>query len=345
MSFIGWKTHDEILREGLKDIYLRKKGKVKSIKSPWKSFDKIGIDGIEWHSVLGIGARPGVGKTLVMNSLTSGIQERNKDTDIRVLNFQFDMTTKNTAIRELAAKTELDIRYIQSAKDDGMDPLSEEHFEEMSKYVKTQTKREEYTIDTPLTVEQIRTRVRKFHEEAVSQKIAKLEKDLNKQLTEEEKKKVFNSVKLFVSIDHTLLVARGPGEKNQQETLENLSKMLIEEKKKIPVIFVILTQLLRSLDSSERQRPGQLSNFPTEADIYGSDLLQQCADVIIAVNRPAKYHLTKYYHFELNPATDKNTLAFHVLKNRFGETKILWFNARYRTMSLVERPAPLKVAI
>ena len=117
--------------------------------------------------------------------------------------------------------------------------------------------------------------------------------------------------------------------------------MLAEMKNKLPVVFLILTQLNREIDDAERQKPGQQGNYPTEKDVFGSDALLQCADVMIAYNRPAKYNLSYYgpTQYMITPS-DKYLLAVHVLKNRYGEVGIQWYRANYAQMLVEEAAEP-----
>jgi replicative DNA helicase len=146
-----------------------------------------------------------------------------------------------------------------------------------------------------------------------------------------------------VTLDHTLLVRQSASETSKQITLQNLATMLTEMKNSLPVTFIILTQLNREIDNAERQKPGKLENFPTEADVFGSDYLLQCADVMVAYNRPAKYNISRYGPQKyIIGAGDRFLLAMHVLKNRFGETSIQWYKADYARMEIVEVDEPDK---
>jgi replicative DNA helicase len=312
-----WKKHDEILKEGMQYIELRAHGKIKSLITQWETFNSIGLNGIEWHSLYVIAARPGVGKTLIANAITRKLHELNKEQNFAILHFQFEMLGRNMALRELSAGTKLDIRYLQSAKDPGMAPLTRGDYERLQNYVSAQRGRDEYVIDRSLTVEGIRGAIYSFYQEH---------------------RKPF-----VITLDHTLLVKQSSSETSKMVTLQNLATMMTETKKELPVIFLVLTQLNREIDDAERQRPGKLTNFPTEADVYGSDYLLQCADVMIAYNRPAKYNLSLYgpQKYKITPL-DKFLLAMHVLKNRFGEVGIQWFRAEYSTMNVVEAAEPMR---
>ncbi len=308
-----WKRYGDIMQESIVYLERRAKGQLKSLKTQWDSFNSIGLNGIEWQSLYVLAARPGVGKTLIAASLTRELQTLNRDQDFAVLHFQFEMLGRNMAVRELSAAANLNIRYMQSAQDDGLPPLKDEDLKKLTEYASRQHSREEYIVDKAMNVKQMEDVIVNF------------QRDVNKPVV--------------ITLDHTLLVRQNASETSKQQTLQNLATMMTEMKNRLPVTFIILTQLNRDIDDAERQRPGQLSNYPTEADVFGSDYLLQCADVMIAYNRPAKYNISLYgpHRYEIN---DKYLLAMHVIKNRFGEPSIQWYRAQYETMSVVEAPTP-----
>lgn len=312
---IEWRQYGEVMNEGIKYIHSRASGVIKSLKTQWKQFNKIGLNGIEWQSLYVIAARPGVGKTLIAASLTRELQRLNPEQDFAVLHFQFEMLGRNMALRELSATSGLNIRYLQSAQDDGMPPLTSADFNKLKEYASKQKTRKEYIIDKALTVNEMRSAIFSF----------------------------YNTMKkpFVITLDHTLLVKQSGSENNKQATLQNLAIMMTEMKNMLPVTFIILTQLNREIDDPERQKPtgrGE-GHYPTESDVYGSDFLLQCADVMIAFNRPAKYNLGLYGPNKY-VIDDKFLLAMHILKNRFGDVGIQWYRAEYAKMTIVEAPTP-----
>lgn len=310
-----WKRYGDLMAEGINYLDQRKSGNAKSLKTQWSGFNKIGLNGIEWQSLYVVGARPGVGKTLFASSVTRELQRLNPDQDFSVLHFQFEMLGRNMAIRELSNASNLNVRYIQSAEDDGLPALSETDFKKLAEYAAKQIDRQEYVVDTATNVAQMQEIIEKFYHET---------------------KKPF-----VVTLDHTLLIKQGASETSKQQTLEKLATMMTMLKNRYPIIFIVLTQLNRDIDNAERQIPGKLSNYPTEADVFGSDSLLQCADVMIAMNRPAKYNINLYgpNQYIIEPSME-NYLALHVLKNRFGNVSVQWYYANYKIMGLEEVPAP-----
>jgi hypothetical protein len=55
-----WKHYYDVMNEGLVYIHNRATGHSKSLKTQWKQFNAIGLNGLEWNSLYVIGARPGV---------------------------------------------------------------------------------------------------------------------------------------------------------------------------------------------------------------------------------------------------------------------------------------------
>jgi replicative DNA helicase len=308
-----WKRYGDIMQDSIEYLKRRASGQLKSLRTQWPTFNSIGLNGIEWQSLYVIAARPGVGKTLIAASLTRNLQTINHDQDFAVLHFQFEMLGRNMAVREFSAAANLNIRYMQSAQDDGLPPLKPEDLQKIVDYASHQHSRQEYIVDKAMNVKQMEDVIVSF------------QREVNKPVV--------------ITLDHTLLVRQNASETSKQQTLQNLATMMTEMKNRLHVTFIVLTQLNREIDDAERQRPGQLSNYPTEADVFGSDYLLQCADVMIAYNRPAKYNISLYgpHRYEIN---DKYLLAMHVIKNRFGEPSIQWYRAQYETMSVVEAPIP-----
>ena len=243
---VPWKLYYKAVEESIYYIEQRSLGKIKSLKTEWKQFNKIGMNGIEWGSLYVLASRPGIGKTLLVQSISRQVQEKNVFQDFYVLHFQFEMTGKNFAARELSSANNLDLRYLLSAKDDGMEDLSASDLEKIKTYATAQRTRKEFVVDTPMTVEQMRIIIDSF-----SKYIQK---------------------PFMVTLDHTLLVKQSGQESSRQVTLQNLSTMMVDTKNKYPLSWIVLTQLNRTIDEAERQMPGKLSNYPSEADVYGSKI-------------------------------------------------------------------------
>lgn len=310
-----WKRYGDLMMDGVTYLNNRASGKTKSLRTLWPSFNKIGLNGMEWQSLYVIGARPGIGKTLIAGSITRDLQRLNPDQTFSVLHFQFEMLGRNMAIRELSSASNLDVRYLQSAQDNGTPPLSEQDYNKLVIYAQKQGHRREYVVDTATTVAQMQEIVEKFYMET--------------------------KLPFVVTLDHTLLVKKGASETSKQQTLELLAIAMTNLKNKYPVIFIVLTQLNREIDNTDRHVAGKLSQYPSESDVFGSDSLLQCSDVMIAVNKPSKQQLQIYgpHRWIIEPHM-KDYLAFHVLKNRFGEPSIQWYHAHYKTMTLDEVAAP-----
>jgi replicative DNA helicase len=125
-----WKSQKEAFQQSLEYMKGRMDGEIKSIKTPWTKFNDATTDGIEWHSTTVIGARPATGKTLIKDLIVSGAFKLNPMLNFRVLEFQFEMLGKNSAIREYSQHIEKSYKYLCSA--DGK--LTNEDFEKHGRF-------------------------------------------------------------------------------------------------------------------------------------------------------------------------------------------------------------------
>jgi len=110
----GLRTYVEILEEGLQYIEDRRSGKIKSLSLPWTGLNKAGVAGLEWGSMLTIGARPGSGKTMFVSQILREAKYLNPTQDFNILEFQFEMGARQTASRDFAAQVGLDYNQVLS---------------------------------------------------------------------------------------------------------------------------------------------------------------------------------------------------------------------------------------
>ncbi len=301
----------DVYQAGLTYIDQRKKGVIKSIKTPWSKLNDMTMNGFEWNNIIVIGGRPGSGKTMFTNIITRDAFKNNPDQEFGVLDFQFEMISRSIALREIAAQLGKDMRVLSSC----YNPISDEDFTAAYKYAQENRHRNIWTVDKPLTVKEIQLKI-------------------------EEALKLYN-MPFIVTLDHSVLVAKGSTEKDQFDTLHNLSKMMTQMKK-LPVMFIVLTQLNREVESVERQRPGVYGNYLFDSDIYGGDALLQHADLVLGLNKPSKYNLNVYgpERHQVKP----NHIVLHYLKNRNGEAgKFSFFEEDFAHGRLYQVEAPATV--
>lgn len=302
-----WKHISEIHREAIQYMEDRRDGKIKSVKTPWDRFNDAGTDGLEWGNIVTIAGRPGGGKTLVTKEITTNAHKLNPTQDIAVLDFQFEMSSRSTGIREFSSVISKSYKELLSVGT----KISEQDLAKAWAHAKNQQLKEIYQIDVPMTVREMRKTIIEFVQE---------------------KKK--NTI---VTIDHSILIKKDATEKDVYDTLYELGKMLTELKKALPVIFIVLTQMNRSIEEQLRKIPGTAGNYPTSADIFGADALLQHSDILIVINRPGLYmDIYGPEQFEV----DEKTLAFHFLKTRNGDNRLCFFEAQFEHMSIKEIPAP-----
>jgi replicative DNA helicase len=312
----GIKTYVEILEEGLQYIEDRRIGKIKSLKLPWDGLNKMGVGGLEWGSMLTIGARPGAGKTMFVSQILREAKYLNPTQDFNILEFQFEMGPKQTAARDFVAQTALDYNQVLSTNkqiDEFSVKLMKQYVDEQKKFQQLGNYRTQ--INTSLTVRKM--------EEAIHTAYNGL-----------------GGKPLIVTIDHSWLIKKDTDEREKITTLYNIVEMLMHVKNKLPIIIVMISQLNRSIDEPVRKMPGTIGNYPTSSDIFGGDALMQGSDMVIVLNRPYKVDIELYGRKEYTCKTDD--IFTHILKSRNSadDTNLIFMKADFPRQRILEVPEP-----
>jgi len=312
----GAKLYSEILEKGLAYVKDRMEGKVKSFKTPWATLNDSGLNGVDWGSMITIGARPGSGKTMLVNQILYESKTNNLGQDFNILEFQFEMRPETSAGRAFAVAAALDYNQVLSS----YKQLDKFSFELMKKLVQETKELEEQgvyriQINKPLSAKEIEKAIYIYYEK-------------------------LGNKPLIVTIDHSWLIKKGVDEKEKIQTLYNATECLMNLKNNIPVIIFMITQLNRNIDDAIRKVPGSIVNYPTSTDIFGGDALMQGSDMVLVINRPEPNGVAIYGN--KGYIMEKNTIALHIIKNRHSkdDNNIVFLEAQFDKGRAVEMPEP-----
>lgn len=313
----GLRTYVEILEEGLQYIKDRKAGKIKSLSLPWTGLNNAGVGGLEWGSMLTIGARPGSGKTMFVSQILRESKYLNPTQEFNILEFQFEMGAKQTASRDFASQVGLDYNQVLSTYkeiDDFSIKLMQQYLDDTKSFQKYGNFRTQ--INEPLTVKQMEEAIYKVYEG-------------------------LGGKPMIVTIDHSWLIKKDVAEKEKIATLYNTVEMLMRVKNKLPIVVFMISQLNRSIDEPVRKTPGTIGNYPTSSDIFGGDALQQGSDMVLVLTRPFKADIEIYGRKEYACKTDD--IFCHILKSRNSadDTNLIFLKAEFAKQKMVEIPEPI----
>lgn len=308
MSVIKLKTIEEVYQAGLTYIKARQLGKTRSILTPWPVVNEAGVNGFEWGTIITLAGRPGTGKTAFANQFTRSVHRLNPTENIDIIDFQFEMHERQTAVREFTGVTGLKYADLLSAHR----PVGDNYIKDIEAFILLNKQRNIFIVDEPTTITGIRNIVIehwKTHRRP-----------------------------MILTIDHSLLVKLEKNEKDKFEMLYNLGEMMTELKKKLPVIWLVLTQMNRSMEDSSRKIPGTVANYPTGADIFGADALMQHSDMVLILNHPFKNQVLEYgpQRYKVDPST----VVGHFVKVRNGDPMIGFFDFIGSQAKFVQIPTP-----
>jgi len=306
----AWDGQYKAFNEALKYMLDRQSGKEKSIQTPWPKFNDAITDGLEWNTLTVIGGRPGSGKTLIKDQIIRESFILNPEEDFRVLEFQFEMVGRTSAIREFSSITGQTYKQLCSAGT----ILPTDVFNKCHSHAKDRIKYPVDIISTPMTVNQMREQVDMYMHE-------------------------HHRTKTIITLDHTLLVKRAPYQNNRLDMLFELGEFFTQCKRDYPCLFICISQLNRNIDNPERATDGKYGNYVLESDIFGSDAMLQHADTLIGLNRPAKQKI-RFYGPDRYVIEDEKTLVLHFLKARNGDARMSFFKAAFERMEIMEMDTP-----
>lgn len=314
-----WNSQRTGFQQSLKYLQGRMTGQIKSLRTPWAKFNDATTDGIEWNTLTVIGGRPASGKTLIAEQIVRESFALNLGENFRVLQFQFEMLARTSAIREYSSIIGKPYKYLCSA--DGK--LSEADLQKCYDYAKAKVKYPIDVVETPCTVDEFKEIIRDYM--------------LEHAVYDSEGNMIFT--KVLITIDHSLLFKKAPYEKDKQDMLNNLGEAITLLKRMYPISFILLSQLNRNIDNPERSEDGKYGNYILESDLFGSDALLQHADTVIGINRPAKQKI-RFYGPDRYVIEDDRVLVLHFLKCRNGDTRLSFFRAEFERMMITEMMTP-----
>jgi replicative DNA helicase len=285
-----FKPYSSVLEKGMRYVEKRKTGEIKSLRTPWPSFNEAGVAGLEWGSMLTIGARPGAGKTMISSQILRESHRLNSDQSFNILEFQFEMGDEQYASRQFAAEMALDYGHILSTN------------RELDNF--TMKRIIEFTAETK------RLEKMGLRRDIVSE-------SLTEDLIRKEIEMAYvrgGSKPLLITIDHSWLIKKGSRDKDKFDVLYNTTEMLMKLKNQLPIIVIMLTQLNRSIEDAARRIPASIHNYPTSGDIFGGDALMQGSDMVVVLSRPFKLDIKLYGPYAYHVLTDD--VIMHLIKVR-----------------------------
>ena len=322
----GIRSKSDIMQEALKYIKDRMDGRIKSLKTPWPGLNKAGIGGLEWGSMMTIGARPGAGKTMFVSHILRDIKDHNPDQKFNILEFQFEMGVKQSGSRDLAAEVAMDYSTILSADK----PLDIHSYAQLEKVVEWYKKQydldckklsaqgvQRIAVTVPCSTEEMRELILQFYD-------------------------AWGNNPMIVTIDHSWLIKKEKSDKDKFDVLYNVTEMLMQLKNQIPVVILMLTQLNRSIEDAGRKNPGTVGNYPTSSDIFGGDALMQGSDMVIVLSKPFRLDIMSYGP-KAYDSTNENLIFVHLIKVRNGSDKVkmLFFKMLGEKQKFVETSEPM----
>lgn len=148
LSFI---TSKEAAEQNLKYVDDRRKGLISSFKTKFLRFNKVIMNGLEDNTIICISALSGAGKSTLSKCFRDSISDLNPTRKFKQFIMNFEMVSHSQISRSVVAKSRMKLHKLYSVDD----PLTDEEFNNLTKYYRELAKKEIYFIDVPDTAERI----------------------------------------------------------------------------------------------------------------------------------------------------------------------------------------------
>ena len=266
----------------------------------WPRLNKNLMGGLQPGKMYVVAGRPGVGKSAFSNQLIFDILDNNKEKDLIVLYWTFEMPGYQQILRAGSKDTKMQTFELLSVES----PLTQAKFETYKGMVQ---KYKDYPIFF-CSIPQDMERVKKINEDVFIR---------------------YPGTTVINLIDHSRLV-RGKADTELQR-LNVLSKACMWMHARMSCITILLSQLNRNIEQEFRAKQ---QYQPLLTDLFGGDSIGQDAHVVMMLQRPYDlYGITDKYCGE----DPKGLLAVHVEKNRDGLLGMIPFETDLSTFTINER--------
>ena len=307
-------TMSDALEQAIDYIVKRSEGTAPSLITPFDQLNNLAVDGIPWGSHFVIGARSGVGKTLIKDQILNAALKLNPHDNIKILDFSFEMPLVATGLRIIQAQLKQDKSTLLSTQGNKIPKLSLEKARLISKSWQSK----DWAMETdPLTVKSLKNRI--------MAEIVKWQKE--------------KDAKIIIAVDHSLLI-KAEGRQSNHEIITIYGETITDLRKHHNITVFTLSQLNRNIEEGYRKIPGKPDNFPQTSDISTADALLQHADFLAILNRPSDFNLKLYGPEKWIVPDNKTYVAMHLLKNRSGEQDIIHLKANYQNYEFNEMTHP-----
>jgi replicative DNA helicase len=296
----GFKSIKQSVSTSLTEIRTGMYGKRRVYPTKWERLNTNLLGGLQPGKMYVVAGRPGVGKSAFSNQLIFDLLDNNKDKQLIVLYWSFEMPGYQQILRAGAKGANKQVSELLSVQE----TLKQEEYE---KYRDEVIKYNEYPIyfnNIPRDIEFI--------------------KNTNVEVTNK-----YPDATIINVFDHSRLILSGKDQELQK--LNEVSKGCMWMQAKIGCINILLSQLNRNIEQEHRAKA---QYQPLLTDLFGGDSIGQDAHVVLMLQRPNDlYGITDTYCGE----SPIKLLAVHVEKNRDGLLGMIPYEAEMSTFTINER--------
>jgi replicative DNA helicase len=242
------------------------------------------LGGFELGNNIIIGARPSIGKTALAIELCKRFYKYNKDRDIIILFFNWEMGNEQIFYRLLCNYFKTDILTVKKNYYEYINTKDYKKFEEYINGLNI------FFIESYNNIDHVANLVNTTREK-------------------------YDNFDIICVYDHSRLVVSY--EKNEEQRIFELLRTC-NQFKKLGILNIVLSQLNREYEKNLDKRYSD----PNNTYLFGADAIQQFSDVTLLLHNPYQYKCTEWECMDSNGNSSmietRNKLFINISKNRNG---------------------------
>lgn len=299
--------------DAIEKIETGRSGVQQGLYSRWDKVNELNMGAFRFGQQYIIAGMSGGGKSWILNMLRKDFLDKELNgaftKPYRLIHFAFEMSAADEIIRTTSSKVQTSYADLISA----YSRLSEEKYLEAKLFLEQSMEMDIDYVEITGTIQQVHDTIMHYQG-------------------------LYPEHRLLISLDHTLLTEYH-NEKSEVELISRLSGMMLQARKKITSMNIIIAQLNGDIEDIKRVTTPAM-HFPIKKDIHGSKAVYRDADFVIVVHTPEKLGITKYGK---GGKDTKDRLFWHQLKGRnVGDGKYITFQQDYARGTLIHLPSDTK---
>lgn len=313
VNILKFRTAEQVSKEALETIDEERKGAQLGLYTRFETLNISAGKYFRFSNIYLFAGLSGHGKSAFLNMITSDFLDKELNPvefQVLHLHFCYEMKGSDEMLRETSGEFKKSYSYMLSSEYDKdtktYNTVSDDEFNSYKEYIHKLGKRPVFYFETAGNLVQLYNTVEYFS-------------------------KHYPTMKLIVSVDHTLLSLK-LDEDSDISLMAETGKTAVLLKKHFGAMVLLLGQMNNNIEKIERLKDKTL-HFPMKGDIYAQGQVFNACDHVYIIHRPEMLRIERYGYSQ---KPTKSLIHLLKLKARHGRLGNVWFKEDFINGRILE---------